>query len=333
MLVRPVVARWAERRRTGMADRARQYCPARPHSLVRSPGAVKLQCAMAPPHGTHGRRAPVPTILRFNRVLAVAVYAAEPLAADPALIADPNPPAVAASPDTSAQWLAQIAALRFASDAEPWQRSLRWDALPPPRRWVHLGLALAVLVTILELVGFASGMRQRPRPAPPPAPVQVTLIDETPLPLPPEPVAPPFVARPSRIAVAPPEVKTPPPPPRVAEPSDAMRARIGAAGAAGAAPRLLNPDGSVRIGPVAPMPPPPPATERDAAIARWAQIEERGNPLDCQKTRFDKAFSRDESIGDEVARKYLKWIGLADPAGIEARHRARAQTGGCEPAP
>lgn len=232
--------------------------------------------------------------------------------------------------DACARWLGAPDALRLASDALPWQRSLRWQRVPQPRRWVRPALALALLVTVLELAGFGAGMRPWKKPRPAAVPVQVTLIDATPLPLPPEPVPAPFVRKPSRIEVAPPAVKTPPPPLQAEEPSDAMRARMGAAGSV-AVPELFNADGTVKLAPMAPAAPRP-ATERDAAIARWQQIEARGNPLDCHKTRFGQAFRRDESVGDEVARKYLVWIGLADMGGIEERHRQRSASGGCEPA-
>ncbi|MBN8726896.1 MAG: hypothetical protein J0H15_04240 [Xanthomonadales bacterium] len=240
-----------------------------------------------------------------------------------------------AAPAARTGWLDSVDRLELASDRLPWQRSLRWQAPPRPRRWVVPGLLLAVLTTVVELAGFASGMRSWHHATTTPSePVQVVLIDEMPaFPIPPEPEPPPFVARPSRIVVTPPETRPAPPPPRAAEEdSSAMRARMGSAGAASGKPRLFNPDGSVRIDPAATAAPARPRTERDQAIARWAEIEDRGNPLDCQKTRFADAFSRDESVGDEVARKYLKWIGLADPGGIESRHRARAQSGGCEPA-
>ena len=44
------------------------------------------------------------------------------------------------------------------------------------------------------------------------------------------------------------------------------------------------------------------------------------------------AFAPDESAGDRISRKYLKWVGLADPEAIGRRNRARAESGGCEPA-
>ena len=254
------------------------------------------------------------------------------------LLPNASPASVAPSPAASgrgAGWVDPAERLALASDHLPWQRSLRWDEPPRPRRWVVSGLVLALLATVLELAGFASGMRSSvPVPAAAPSePVRVVLIDESPFPVPPEPEPPPFVARPSRVAVAPPETRQAPPPPRAAEEaSSAMQARMGGAGAASGKPQLFNSDGSVRIDPGAVTAPARPRTKRDEAIARWSEIEDRGNPVDCRKTRFAESFSRDESMGDGVARKYLKWIGLADPVGIEERHRARSQSGGCEPA-
>ncbi|NCT69006.1 MAG: hypothetical protein GXC76_15370 [Rhodanobacteraceae bacterium] len=94
---------------------------------------------------------------------------------------------------------------------------------------------------------------------------------------------------------------------------------------------MFNPDGSIRLGGGAPTLPKAPTNPREAAKARWAEIEARGNPLDCQKTRFAQAFAPDESAGTGVARKYLKWIGLADPEVIAREHARRAEAGGCEP--
>src|SRR5690606_22456342 len=111
------------------------------------------------------------------------------------------------------------------------------------------------------------------------------------------------------------------------------RARIGTAGEP--ALNLFNADGSLRM---------PTARTRigaqkidnpqEAARAEWAEIRNRGeNPLDCQKTRFANAFRRDESVGDAVARKYLKWIGLADGAVIAERASAKQRRAneGCDP--
>jgi len=251
-----------------------------------------------------------------------------------------NSPSSISRPSSAADTpsLFEPGALHFDTDRMPWQRSLRWADPPRDRRLLVWGLLFAVLATVLQLVGFALGMRSyhaaRMAPHATQA-VQVVLIEpEQAIPPPPEPEPPEFQRRPSRIAIAPPKVSTPPPPPRPAETSDEMRARIGSAGTATPTPQLFNPDGSVRMdSTTAPLAPPSaPVNPREAAKARWAQIEKRGNPTGCQKTRFAQAFEPDQSAGDKIAGKYLKWIGLADGEAIAHRRQQRAESGGCDPA-
>lgn len=233
--------------------------------------------------------------------------------------------------------LLEAGGLHFETDRLPWQRSLRWVEPRRDRRKWGLGLLFALLVTILELAGFALGMRSlRTRPSPPHVNevVQVVLLDPELLPPPPpEPEPPAFVKRPSRIAIAPPKVVSTPPPPHAVESSDAMSGRLGSAGTAVPTPQLFNPDGSIRLGADTAVvaPPAQPKNQRQAAEARWAKIETRGNPLGCKKTRFSNAFAPDLSAGDKVAGKYLKWVGLADMEAIKHRGEQRAEAGGCEP--
>jgi hypothetical protein len=223
--------------------------------------------------------------------------------------------------------------LRFATDALPWQRSLRWRE--PPRNWslILLGIVFAVLVTALLWVGFALGMRPYRIYPPDTQVIRVALIEPEveppPPPPPPEPEPPPFVARPSRIPIAPPQVRAPPPP-RPAEASDAMSGRIGTAGAVEPAPQLFNPDGSVRLNGALKMPEAP-KTERERSAARWTQMEQAGkNPLDCRRTRFAGKYAPDETVGSGIARKYLSWVGLYDPHDTERRAQRAAE--GCDPA-
>ena len=105
--------------------------------------------------------------------------------------------------------------------------------------------------------------------------------------------------------------------------SRSTQARIGSAGEP--ALNLFNADGSLRMPKATTrIGPKPIENPREAGKARWAEIETRGeNPLDCKRTRFASAFKRDESLGDKVSRKYLKWIGLADGAGIAERAAQR----------
>jgi hypothetical protein len=110
-----------------------------------------------------------------------------------------------------------------------------------------------------------------------------------------------------------------------------MRARIGTRGPGGA-PQLFNPDGSIRLAPT--TAPARPLNQQEAGKQRWAEMEKRGeNPLDCKRTRFARAFKPDQSLGDEVSSKYLKWIGLADGEAISHRAEKREQRAaeGCEP--
>lgn len=279
---------------------------------------------------------------RFNLTLACARYSA-PLCSDGIALADSARPETATPTQGNEHEVLLHApgSLRLASDALPWQRSLRWQDAERDRRIFWLGGLLAFAITVLELGGFALGMHSYRsahwKRMTAPQVITVSLIEpisEQPPP-PPEP-EPPIVVRPSRIAIATPQVKTaPPPPPRAEESSDAMRARLGQGGTA-APLKLFNADGSVRMGsgtaPISAPAAPAPKTEREAAQQRWAQIEERGNPLNCKKTRFAGAFAPDESVGDKVARKYLGWVGLADPQAIGHRAQQRAESGGCEPA-
>ena len=254
-------------------------------------------------------------------------------------MADSERPAHAAPAACDEVLLHAPGSLRLASDALPWQRSLRWERPVRERRVFWLGLVLAFAFTVVELAGFVLGMHSYRsahwRRATAPQVITVQLIESVsePAAAPPEP-EPALVVRPSRVAIAPPQVRQNPPPANAEEPSDAMRARLGAGAAAPL--RLFNADGSVRLGdgqaPLKAPAEPAPKTAREAAQQHWARIEERGNPLDCRKTRFAGAFARDESVGDKVARKYLSWIGLADPQAIEHRARRRAESGGCEPA-
>ena len=247
----------------------------------------------------------------------------------------PSSSSSAQEPDASPSLL-EAGTLHFQTDRLPWQRSLRWVEPPRDRRKWGLGLLLALLITVLELIGFATGMRSLRMPPPPHANqvFQVTLIEPTLAPAPPpEPEPPAFVKRPSKIAVAPPKVVSTPPPAHAVEPSNEMSGRIGAAGSMAPAPQLFNPDGSIRLGAgaAAVAPAAVPKNQQEAAKARWARIETRGNPLDCKKTRFSKAFTPDLSLGDKVAGKYLKWVGLADQDAIGHRAQQRAESGGCEP--
>jgi len=224
--------------------------------------------------------------------------------------------------------------LHFASDGQPWQRSLRWAVAPRDRRRVWLGIFFAILITILELSGFTAAMRRLEYTAWHPSAIQVRIL-EKPLeasPIPPDPEPQATAHRPIDRSVVMPRGGERLVPPASTEPTDALGAPIDDAGSQIQRPTLFNQDGSIRLeaGASATVVPTKPTNPRDIAKARWAEIEKRGNPLGCRKTQFSRVYAPDEDAGDEVARKYLKWVGLADMEAIRHRQQRRAFSGGCE---
>ncbi len=218
----------------------------------------------------------------------------------------------------------------------PWQRSLRHDEEPIDWRAFALGVAFAAMLTAVELVGFSRGMHRHPVDSNYRGAIVVSLIDETPLleiVEPPMPEPEPLQHRPSKIRIDTPKTPTKSPPVvKVEADSKEMNARIGDAGSAA---RLFDASGRVRI-PDTTMKPTSPvaATQQQRARENWKALQERGeNPLNCQRTRFAQAFRKDQSVGDAVAGKYLKYIGLANSAAIGERLQQRESRAedGCDP--
>ena len=228
------------------------------------------------------------------------------------------------------------ARLRNAYAGHLLRRNQLWQRPHFQRNAIYALTAVALLVNLLWMFGLDRAMAPFDQAEPSRGPIVVNII--TPpevfeVPPEPQPAHVEFRNRPSTVRIAPPETKSTPPP-MTAESGSETQARIGAAGEP--VLNLFNADGSLRM---------PKATThigpkkidnpQEAGKARWAEIQNRGeNPLDCKKTRFANAFRRDESVGDEVARKYLKWIGLADGAVIAERAAAkqRRANDGCDPA-
>lgn len=217
----------------------------------------------------------------------------------------------------------------------PWQRSLRHEKEPVDWRKFALGVAVAVLMTAVEMVGFNRGMRRHAFDSNYRGAIQVSLIDETALldiVEPPLPEPDPFPLRQSRVRIQTP--KTPPaPPPKVArdENSNEMQGRLGEGGSAA---RIFSPDGRVRLPEGTAAAPKVAGTPQQQRREQWEELQQRGeNPLDCQRTRFAQAFRKDQSIGDSVAGKYLKYIGLANSAAIGDRLQQRESraSDGCDP--
>lgn len=234
--------------------------------------------------------------------------------------------------------LPEPARLQLASDRQPWQRSLRWEPPPRDRRWIVLGLLIAVFFTAVELIGFGVGMRRQiVQVAPPQRPQTITVeLVEPPeaLPIPPEPEPPPLAPKLERkVQVEAPKIEQKPPPRAAEQDTGAMQAHIGESGAP-AAPRLFNPDGSIRLAPQTLEPKKRELNQLDAGRRAWAEMEKRGdNPLDCKRTRFAGAFKKDMSLGDEVSSKYLKWVGLGDPEAVSHNVQKREERAaeGCDP--
>ena len=242
-----------------------------------------------------------------------------------------------AAPATPVQFDAnESARLRNTYAGEMLRRGRLWRR-PQFQRKVFHGLVVATaLINLLWIIGLEQSMQSVPTHDANRDPIQVNIITPPEVfEVPPEPEPEPveFKSRASRVQIKPPETRSTPPP-LTAESSSQTRARIGSAGEPTL--NLFNSDGSlrmpktaIRIGPAKIENP------QEAAKARWAEIQQRGeNPLDCQKTLFAGAFRRDETIGDEVSRKYLSWIGLADGAVIAERaaEKQRRANEGCDPA-
>ncbi len=213
-------------------------------------------------------------------------------------------------------------------------RERRWHARHVGTRTVGVLVVVALVANLLWIVALERVMLVTPPRASRDAIIVSVIEPVEPLPIPDEPVPAVFARKPSRIEIAPPEANLRSPPVQAPD-SSTTTARIGTAGTP--APQLFRADGSLRL---------PEAKVRigaeridnpqEAAKARWAEIERRGeNPLDCERTRFAGAFRADQSAGDAVASKYLAWIGLADHEAIAERTRQRAQRAaeGCDPPP
>lgn len=124
------------------------------------------------------------------------------------------------------------------------------------------------------------------------------------------------------IAEAAPEPPLPKPPlRRAAAPRDIVPSAPTSSDAA-APPRaaqslsLFGLDGSIRMPVASPFVP--------TQLAAGEELMHRGhNIVHCRTTQFARAYKRDESLGDEISRKYLVWIGLYNRDVIEARAARR----------
>lgn len=194
-----------------------------------------------------------------------------------------------------------------------WREEIRRHALAElarqpakPPRLLRIGaLASLLLVHAALLIGLRNAM-QRPLP-PGETAVAVRFLDAN-LPEPPLPVPTPSTPRSTVIAS---HVTA-----RVIVPVAPSAAPTAAPSKTAMLQQLFNPDGSIRL----PAAPPPRAP---TTLQSSAELMQRGhNLVHCRQTRFAGGYKRAESVGDQVARNYLRWIGLYNPA-TEARAQRR----------
>lgn len=188
-----------------------------------------------------------------------------------------------------------MAALAFAGDAQPWQRSLRWTRPAPNRRAIAAGVALALFLTAIELGLFDVEMRReiaRSGHAPPDQVLHVDLIEEE------RPVEPPAVE---------PAPVYPVPMPVEHRPRTRAAQRVPAHAPNPAPipsqdkPRLFGLDGHILL---------PDEHAPTGAPNELSQHVPKGdafartNPVPYQPTRFDQYFPDvRESLGGEIMRK------------------------------
>ena len=170
-----------------------------------------------------------------------------------------------------------------------------------PRRW---RIAAIALLLILHTVGVILVRRaMHPHASWPQAKIEVRLIATMPEPALPEPPvhAARVLAREALRASASRIPAAPAPAPEAAIVQEL---------------RLFNGDGSLRLQPEKSFDAMP---ERQAA-----ELRSRGhNIIHCRQTRFAQGYRREATVGEEVSRRYLRWIGLYNAAYVEAKAAQR----------
>lgn len=212
-----------------------------------------------------------------------------------------------------------------------WLHARRW---PPRERnpWLWLIVLVIVLVHVAWFVGLHSAARPRPVIVRESA-VVVRLIEDMPLPV----VADVPREMEPLIVIAPQEgsANNSPAPARREAPARpvapaAPTSQPGEVDAVVATPRLYNADGSLIVprGDVEAKP----RTALEQGFAAAAELHSRGhNVVRCRRTRFAGAWKPDESVGDQVSRKYLSYIGMYNPhSAAKAAERASDATEACD---
>lgn len=208
---------------------------------------------------------------------------------------------------------------------QPWWRRLRWEQAPLDP-WIRNSSIVAVLcVTFLVVAGFHRGMRMDPFQSVPRTPVRVSLIASARVfPVPDLPLPPPLPGR--SVPAAPPRAAPVLAEQQTTQGERATTARIGDSEAPQV--KLFNEDGSIRM---PEQQAPPTGSARERAQQEWADLQKRGhNVVDCERTEFSDTYAPDESLGDGVTRKYLKWIGLVDPEVLQRNAERRRPRHACD---
>lgn len=219
----------------------------------------------------------------------------------------PRPPRV-----DPAQVAARVLPLRRALLHE-----LRWR--PPDVNWRRIAVAIVVMLLahLLLVLLVWDGMRLKPVKDDRRDVLYVSLIERPPPPL---PESSSVRELPPLSVTAPPTgtARNAPAPARRPQNVRQVEAPAPASGEAEGvvatpAPSLYNPDGSLRVSPIAPTAPPEHPLERDKRAAE--ELLARGhNIVRCKRTRFAGAYTPDESLGERAARKYGAYVGLYNPA-------------------
>ncbi|UXI67286.1 hypothetical protein [Tahibacter amnicola] len=253
---------------------------------------------------------------------------------------DPASPAPSATPPRPVP--PRIDPARAAAQVLPLRRALlhevRWRRPAYDRRIIGIAIVIVVVVHLLLAYLMQQFMRPRFEPESRAGVVSVSLIEWS---EPPPSIAPPLVHEMPPLSVTAPQqgqAANAPAPPR--QERSARQAAAAGAVAPGVeaivetpvlTTRLYNADGSLRVAPPAeesakPMDP------LSQGLAAAKELRQRGhNVVRCKSTRFAKAYTPDESVGEGIARKYLSHVGLYNPhTAQEAAVRASEASASCD---
>jgi hypothetical protein len=181
-------------------------------------------------------------------------------------------------------------------------------------------VALIVGIGANLLVIFALYEAMRPQQASEDKSIQVQMFAEAPAepPLPEPAPAPAAVVQPAR-SVSRTVLPAPSPTTTVlAMPSPTKKSDMPS--------QLFNPDGSIRLAPAASL------TPHEQGLERSRELMSRGhNVLHCRQSSYAESYKADESLGDEIARKYLSRVGLySEYSAMKLANRQAAARADCD---